>query len=150
MREFRFNLEKLLELRRYEEREWELRLARITGECLLLENKIEANRQKIGLGARQAVTPGYAMDIQRLIDGDIYIYRLYSEISRFRKELDKKNKKRAEISREYLAHSRKRKVLDKLKEKKAAAYYKEQRREEFKVLDDVNNGARIRRKQAEL
>ena len=145
MREFRFKLEKLLELRRYEEREWELRLAQITGECLLLENKIKANRGRIKLGAGQHNAGGGSLDVQQLLDGGLYLSRLYQEITGWEKELIVKNERRAEVSKEYLEHSRRRKVLEKLKEKKAAACYKEQLREEFKVLDDVNNGARLRR-----
>ncbi len=35
MRRFQFRLERFLELRRWKEREWELKLARALGECLV-------------------------------------------------------------------------------------------------------------------
>ena len=40
MRRFQFRLERFLELRRWKEREWELALAKMLGECLLLERRI--------------------------------------------------------------------------------------------------------------
>jgi flagellar export protein FliJ len=51
-------------------------------------------------------------------------------------ELGPARKKREEVNRSYLAASRARKVLDKLKERRAEEYYEEQRRKEGKTMDE--------------
>ena len=145
MLQFQFRLDKLLALRAYEERQWELKLAKVAGECLLLRNRIAGHRAKIGSGVERSSAGKSSLDVNQLIAGDLYIYRLYSEIDSFMEQLQKKEEERAAVSKEYLEHSRKRKVLEKLKEKRSAEYYKEQRYEEFKVLDDINNSAETRK-----
>ena len=41
MKAFRFKLERILSLRKHREREWEIKLAEITGECVRLSREIE-------------------------------------------------------------------------------------------------------------
>ena len=48
---------------------------------------------------------------------------------------------------EYLKYSRERKVLDNLKEKRAAEYAAGQKIEEVKQIDDINTGRAARRKE---
>ncbi len=45
----------------------------------------------------------------------------------------------------YLEASKERKVLDKLKERRAGDYYEHQRDEEFKAVDDLNSAAAVLR-----
>ena len=47
MQRFQFRLERLLDLRKYREREWELKLAEITGICLMIRRRIEEIHQEI-------------------------------------------------------------------------------------------------------
>ena len=42
MRKFQFNLEKILELRKYDEQQWELKLGEATGRCNALHRDIAA------------------------------------------------------------------------------------------------------------
>jgi len=55
------------------------------------------------------------------------------------KELAVKNVERDKIKNQYLEVSKKRKILDKLRERRAAEYYKEAKDEEIKSMDDMNS-----------
>ncbi len=143
MRRFHFKLEKLLELRKNTEREWELKLARISGICINLQNKIDSldeEKKKISrLIPESSVNKeeNVLLDIANRRARENYVSRLVLETGKLKKELDEKEKERRKIKEGYLKASRERKVLDKLKEKKADDYYKEQLGEEQAVMDDV-------------
>jgi len=145
MRRFQFRLERFLQLRRYKEREWQLKLADITGQCIVLANKIKECTQNISytLGLRQFDSG--VLDIYSLFANELYIARMKQQIVYLKRELVSKEKEREQVKNKYLQASRARKVLEKLREKRAEEYYYDQRREEFKVLDDINGGAAIRK-----
>jgi hypothetical protein len=63
MRRFQFRLERFLELRRWKEREWEIALAKILGECLLLENRIAEITAEIGLSRLSVFIDGRRIDV---------------------------------------------------------------------------------------
>ena len=134
MKRFQFRLKKLLDIRRYEEREWEIKLAKVTGACINLENRIEENylESRRSLRERAVITD---LEWQRSLSR--YQLRLEQECGRFKKELDHELLARAGVESEYLAASRKRKALDKLEAKQEAAYSRQQKREEVKVLDEI-------------
>ena len=144
MKRFRFRLEQLLALRRHTEHEWELKLAEITGKCILLENAIRLCNENIlaSIDARQTA-PG-ALDVMKFMEYELYMARMRQEIKEHREELVILHSERAAVQKEFLEASKKRKVLDKLKERRSQEYYKEARNEEFKVMDEINNSALIR------
>ncbi|HUV06409.1 MAG TPA: flagellar export protein FliJ [Spirochaetia bacterium] len=145
MRRFHFRLERFLDLKRYTEREWELALASITGQCFMIEQDIKNREAEIleRLGKRS--WPTGKMDLNALYSMEMYLTRLENEIRQFEVELAKKQAKRREVQKKYLDASRERKVLDKLKERKESEYYQEQKKEEFKVQDDITTGSVARR-----
>jgi flagellar FliJ protein len=144
MRRFTFRLEHLLTLRRYKEREWELKLAEITGICLKIRQKIAKIDEKTNLANASRFTIGAKQDYAQLISSELYVVRLVQERKKAVEELAQREKEREEIQKEYLEHSKKRKVLEKLKEKQENSYYDEMQKEEFKNADDINNGAFVR------
>lgn len=146
MKKFAFRLEKVLELRRYKEKEVELRLAAKEGECLQLEHLILALMQR----NRQAFLERgqSAMDISALLAYDNFSRRMEKEIERNQQLLVQKQMEREVIQREFLEVQKKRKVLDKLKEKKYVAFRQEFKREEIKRLDDLSTAAFLRKKAA--
>ena len=148
MRRFQFRLERFLELRRWKEREWEIALARVQGECLLLEQRIDEITAEIGasrLSEYTAPGPGQAggarrrIDVESMARRELYVQRLARERERARAALVERRRELEEVRAKYLEASRDRKVLDKLKERRAAEYYKTQIDEEFKTIDDMNN-----------
>ena len=145
MRKFRFRLEKLLQVRRHKEREWELKLAEATGECVLTQSEI-TERQ----GNSVKVIEGYGkskgkIDLNDLYARDMYWMRLTTEIQVLEQLLAEKEAERVKVQSKYIVVSRDRKVLDKLKERRESDYYKQSRQEEFKDLNDVNTSSRIRK-----
>ncbi len=144
MRKFRFRLDRLLELRRYREREWELKLATITGRCLLINQRIQQNRHNIvqTIGGRQ-MSVG-RLDLNLLFTCELYMSRMDHEIGSLERELELRERERDEINQRYLEVSRDRKVLGKLREKKEANYYRDQKKEEFKIADDITTGRSAR------
>ena len=146
MHRFRFRLEGLLKLRRYSEREWELKLAVVTGQCLRLEQEIKNRQEQILSNIRGRSWPEGQLDLNVLFTMEMYLARLDSEISLFEEELEIKRTERYEVQGKYLDASRHRKVLEKLKERRETEYYTEQKKEDFKVQDDITTGSATRQK----
>ncbi len=144
MRRFRFRLDRLLELRRYREREWELKLATITGRCLLINQRIQQNRNNIVQTITDRQMSVGRLDLNLLFICELYMSRLDTEIGTLESELELREGERDEINQKYLEVSRARKVLEKLREKKEADYYREQKKEEFKIADDITTGRSAR------
>ena len=146
MKAFRFKLERILNLRKHREREWEIRLAGITGECVGLSREIE-ERSLRKAGAFLKGMAGEEAGAYLLTHR--YMARLDQEIEKMSAELAVCERKREEIKLEYLKYSRERKVLDNLKEKRAAEYSAEQKIEEVKQIDDINTGRAARSKRSD-
>ena len=146
MRRFQFRLEQLLELRRYREREWELKLARITGICLKIRLRIKEIDEVVRRSIASLFRSDVLTDYSYLISNELYMMRLRGERKEREEELEKREKEREEVQKEYITHSKKRKVLQKLKEKQEEEYYVLLRKEEFMSVDDINNGLFTRKK----
>ena len=145
MRRFQFRLERFLDLRRWKEREWEIALAKILGECLLLENRITEIGAEIGSSRLSVFTDGARVDVQAMARRELYVQRLLRERERARATLEEKRKEMEKVRARYLEAAKERKVLDKLKERRAGDYYDHQRGEEFKTVDDLNSAAAVLR-----
>ncbi len=138
MRRFQFRLEKILNLRKYREREWEQKLAVISGICIELENRIKMlTMEKQRVAFRYAI--GTEVDVSTLISRELYTLRIDKGIEELEQELAKRKKELEEVRKRYLEVSKERKVLEKLKERQEKKYYYEQKLEEIKIIDDLNN-----------
>jgi flagellar protein FliJ len=145
MRRFQFRLERFLELRRWKEREWEIALSKILGECMLLENRITRIGEEISESRLSVFTEGKRIDIDAMGRRDMYIQRLMTERERTKVKLVERRKELEKVRAKYLEASKERKVLDKLKERRSDEYYEHQVDEEFKTIDDMNTTAAARR-----
>jgi flagellar FliJ protein len=145
MRRFQFRLERFLDLRRWKEREWEIALAKVLGECLLLENRITEIGVEIGTSRLAAFTDGTRVDVEAMGRRELYVQRLSRERERAAAALEVKRAEMEKVRAKYLEASKARKVLDKLKDRRAGEYYKHQRDEEFKTVDDLNTAAAVSR-----
>jgi flagellar protein FliJ len=144
MRRFQFRLERFLELRRWKEREWELALAKILGECLLLEKRIAEIAEEIGGSLLSVFVSGTRIDIEAMARRELYVQRLAVERERKRATLVERRVELEKVRAKYLEAARDRKVLDKLKERQQGDYYDRQIEEEFKSIDDMNTAAATR------
>jgi len=144
MRRFQFRLERFLELRRWKEREWELKLARAQGECLLLENRIRQIGEEIGASRLAQFSDGRRVDVEAMARRELYVQRLAVERERAQVTLVEKRREMEKVRAGYLEASRDRKVLDKLKERRSEEYYDRQLDEEYKAVDDLASSAAAR------
>ncbi|MCL2093277.1 MAG: flagellar export protein FliJ [Treponema sp.] len=135
MRPFRFNLQKILDLRIYDEEEAKIELGRATGVLVDLENRIKAlAAERARTAASQFDGANSAAMIQQYM---YYLLRLDNLKEELLSEAAQAELKVEEAREAYLAASRERKVLDMLKERKQKEHRKEMLLEETKVLDDV-------------
>jgi flagellar protein FliJ len=144
MRRFQFRLERFLELRRWKEREWEVALAKILGECLLLERRLVEIAAEISASLHSVFLGGNRIDIEAMARRELFVQRLARERERTQATLVEKRKELEEVRAKYLEAAKERKVLDKLKERRAGEYYEHALDEEFKTIDDMNTAAATR------
>lgn len=143
MRRFRFDLEKLLELRSYTEREAELALARELGELVSLENRLRDLAVERSEVASRRFAPGRS--VAELRHSEAYILRLDQTKEKLL-EAAAAAQLAVEAAREkFVEASRERKIIDKLKEKRRGEYRKAALTEEMKVVDDISSGTAARR-----
>jgi flagellar protein FliJ len=145
VRRFQFRLERFLELRRWKEREWEIALSKVLGECLLMENRIAEIGNEIGASRLSGFTEGTRIDVELMARRELYVQRLIRERERTQEALVEKRKEMEKVRARYLEASKERKVLDKLKERRSDEYYERQLDEEYRSVDDMNTSAATRR-----
>ncbi len=140
MKKFEFSLETVLKLRESEEREWENRLSSVTGECAKIGNMIETyENEKIRCAAENPYRT-----ISSFIAVSNYQARMENRRKTSKSELVLKEKDRKAVLEQFIEASKKRKILDKLKEKKMDEYKHLQKKDEEKKNDDINNAKSAR------
>jgi flagellar FliJ protein len=135
VRRFRFNLEKLLELRAFHERRAELVLAEKAGRCAVLEARLAELASSRARTSREMFAPG--RDLADYRASELYMLRLDRERDSTIAELALAEVEREAARREYVEKRMAREVMDKLKERRQAEYYRLANREETKSLDDL-------------
>jgi flagellar FliJ protein len=144
MRRFRFRLERFLELKRHRERDRELALARVLGQCLLLKRRIAEIDGEVSGSYALSFRAGTLIDIEAMAGRELYVQRLVREKARTQEALAVKTAELEEARARYLEAAKERKVLDKLRERNEAEYYERQKDEEFKTIDDLNTASSLR------
>ena len=143
MRRFQFRLAPLQKLREHKERDWELKLAAKTSECVRLQEEIAARRAErdssFGIPARQE-GGRRILDLSGLHARSNYVARLDNRISELEQELEEREKEREEIRKSFEEAMKARKVLEALQERRSAEHYREERRQEDKRLNDIGAG----------
>ena len=141
MKRFRFRLERILELKKYSEKQWEIKLGEITVQCenIKREMKETGDKRRISFADRPAGK------LEDMAVTEAYINHLDGKLKELRGRLDILEKKRLEVQKKYLEASKERKVYDALKEKRAAEFHKEELRREFMEIDDLNSGTAARK-----
>lgn len=135
MKRFLFKLEKLLELRSFYERKAELLLAEKAGRCALLEGRLKEIAESRVRTSREMFSAG--RDIADYRAAELYLLRLDRERDRLLEELALAEAEREAARADYLVKHRDREIIDKLKERRQAEYYRFAEREEIKALDDL-------------
>ena len=146
MKRFQFSLEQVLNLRKHEEREWELKLAAATAECVLIMNKIRGREME----KTKTLKDDFSRDFALMKSRSLYISRLEQQMTDLKRQLKLKEAERENVRKVYLEHSKRRKVLEKLKERREAEYRRTVKKEETKHLDDISSSASLRKKTNQL
>jgi flagellar FliJ protein len=142
LKRFRFSLEKVLELRKYREQETRLELGRAVSDLQAIEGRI----RETGAARYEAAAARFASDnVLEIINRENYINRLDQQKEKLLRDAAAAELVVEEKRDAYLEASRDRKIVDKLREKRAAEYRKETAKEERAELDDFANDRRIRR-----
>jgi flagellar FliJ protein len=141
MKHFKFSLEKVLELRAYREREAEIELGKAIGVLTEIESRIFSLARERVKAAEERFSHGSG----QIQDYDRYLLRLDKTRDRLLEDSARAELKVAETREVYLAASRERKAIDKIKERRRAEYRKETLAEEIKTLDDSSGGSRARK-----
>jgi len=81
------------------------------------------------------------LDMNYLTASELYMRRIDAQTKSDLQELEAKEREREEVREGYLAASRDRKVLDRLKERRIAAYRREQLKEETLQVDDMSGSS---------
>lgn len=138
MKQFAYRLERLLNLRKYREREWEHKLADATRICINLQREIDDRYS----GKSQVLHSRFqsGMSPTELFAYHLYTARLDQEISSRQFSLMQGEKERLKVQEGYIEASKNRKVLENLKDRQALAYNKIKKLEEVRELDDINTG----------
>jgi len=141
MARFVFALQKLLEVREWEERQAEHSLAAKTGQCNAAEAVIRALLER-----RHAVfLQRGGLDLSILAAHDAFRAKVGKDIESKQKELARLTIEREDLLKVYLEKRRRRDVLTKLSERHERAHKLARSRREALNLDDLNTGAFIRR-----
>lgn len=142
---FRFRLEKVLELRRWEEKQVELELASVTGECVKLQRLITALKDE----RHNSLSQRRPLDsVTVLLSVEAYGQRLAKKAEEYQVQLDQKLLERDEVQKKFLAAQTKRKVLEKVEEKRRLEFKKAEFQQEAKRQDDLNTSAFVRKMKA--
>ena len=137
MKAFRYNLEKVLDLRKYSEDEAKIELGRAIGVLSELEFRLFALGQELVRAAAAQFTPeNGAIEMQQYM---FYLMRLEYTKEQLLKEIAMAELKVEEAREAFLEASRERKVLDKHREKKQEEHRKKELTEQTKALDDVSS-----------
>jgi flagellar FliJ protein len=133
VKRFQFSLEQVLNLRAHDEREWELKLAAANAECQKVINRIRDTEGEFS----RSLDLDCGADLYQLKVRSAWQERLKGEKAKLRDILARKEKERDKVRESWLEASKKRKVLDKLKEKREAEYKAHANKKAIKTLDDL-------------
>lgn len=142
MKRFKFELERVLELRAYREQEAKIELGRAVAVLSALEQRLR------DLAAERVKAAGERFSPENrtadLVVFERYIRRLDDTREKLLAEAARAELRVAEAREAFLEASREKKTLEKLRDRRLGEYRREFFAEEIKVLDDVSGGMAAR------
>lgn len=144
MRRFVFSLDKVLELRRYHERQWELKLAEVTGRIVAVEREIHSWGARRSSAVDYRVYPGH-VDMRTAWAREEYLTLIDTRVRELQTRLHALEHERSKVRASYLDASSARKALTRLEERRRDEYYREAAKDEHRVLDEIGGMLTARR-----
>ena len=144
MKRFRFNLQKVLDLRQYREDEAKIELGKAIGILTEIQNKIKQNASAKAQAGRERFSgiAAAGAGAGSMFAWDGYILRLEQELERLLEEAAKAELVVEEKRGLYIEASRQLKVMEKLKEKREGEYRREMLAAQARELDDMRRAVR--------
>jgi len=136
MKNFVFNLEKLLEIRRYAERKKILELAEVTGRYMNIINSIEDLKKK-KKDIMESRFRGHGSSTYSVMYDESLISAIDRKVFNFEKKLIPINVERENRRLEYLEAMKNKKVIENIKDKQAQEHKKKELLREEKAIDDI-------------
>jgi flagellar FliJ protein len=140
VKRFVFKLEKILQLRKYEEQEAKIELGRAIGALTAIETQIRSLAEERSRTAAAQFSPSNSAAMIRQYM--FYLLRLDSRKEELLKDAALAEQKAEEAREVFKTAFQNRQILDKLKEKKEKEYKEAQKAEENKMLDDIAGNLR--------
>jgi flagellar FliJ protein len=144
MKRFVFKLEKILQLRKYEEQEAKIELGRALGALTAVETRIRSLAEERARTAAAQFSPSHSAAMIRQYM--FYLLRLDNRKEELLKDAALAEQKAEEAREAFKLAFQNRQLLDKLKEKQEKEYKDAQQAEENKMTDDI--AGNLRRKAA--
>jgi flagellar export protein FliJ len=132
----------VLSLREYSENQAKARLGEKSAVCTRLGLSLQANAKASLEAARERFRPGGNAADHRA--GELYSVRLGQERERLLKALTMAEAEREKARLLYVEASKAKELIETLREREAADYYRRVSREETKSMDDLASGAHRR------
>ncbi|MCL2008288.1 MAG: flagellar export protein FliJ [Treponema sp.] len=142
MKSFKFDLEKVLKLRKFREEEAKVELGKAIGILSGIESNIKIISHEMVRAQTDQFSPGNSVGLMQQYM--YYLQRLDLHKEELLKEAALAELKVQESSEIYIEASRERKVIDKIKEKRLAEYRKDMIVNEGLELDEVSSSVLIR------
>jgi flagellar FliJ protein len=140
MKRFVFKLEKILQLRKYEEQEAKIELGRALGALSAIENQLRSLAEERAQAAAAQFSPSNSAAMIRQYM--FYLLRLDNRKEELFKEAAMAEQKAEEAREVFKAAFQNRRILDKLKEKKEQEYKDAREAEEIRTIDDIAGNLR--------
>jgi flagellar FliJ protein len=134
MKRFRFNLERILQLRQFREEECRLAL----GQAVSILNKIENDIKETALKRHAATTLRFS-NVTEIISWENYILRLDQQADRLTEQAAKAQIVVEEKRDLYLEAQKELKAIEKLKEKQQKEHRREMFNNEMNEIDDLTS-----------
>ena len=138
MRRFKFNLEKILQLRKFKEEEAKIAL----GHAISVLNAIENQIKETALKQHHAATERFNNPLE-MASWDTYILRLEQEAEKLAEQAARQEIVVEEKRNLYLEAQKDLKALEKLKEKQQKEYRKEMLNYQMNQVDELTAARRI-------
>lgn len=144
MRDFRFRLQSILDVRRYEEDQRRLELGIASSRCAALQREIDTRRDLRHRALTVLEPDDRPEDIGFRAAQAAYARRLAVEVAGLEGELQRAEAERLEAVERYRIARRNADVLERLRERRAASYRGEQKRDEYRRMDEIAMTRRTR------
>jgi flagellar FliJ protein len=138
MKRFKFNLEKILQLREFREEECKIAL----GQAVSYLNKIENDIKETALKRHAAVSLRFS-DVTEIASWESYIIRLDQQADRLTEQAAQAQMVVEEKRNLYLSAQRELKTIEKLKEKQKKEHRREMLNYEMNEVDDLTSSRYI-------